>query len=339
MAARPRMDIRAVTELTELADYIVPFSIRVACDTGLADHLTDGPRPVAELAEATGTHAPSLHRMMRALAGRGIFTEVEPGTFALTPLAEPLRSDHPFSVRACFPLMPPDIGSWARLPGSIRTGRTAFNDLHGMGYYDWFTDQPRDCERFERSAESVNPLVLRTVLGAVDWSGIATLVDVGGGHGTFLAGVLRHNPGMRAILLDLPHVAALAPAELKAAEVGDRCEVVGGSFFDQVPAGGDAYLLKTILHDWPDERATEILRNVRAAMRPGSRLIVVESVRSPGDGWDVGKVMDVKALALFGGHTRTAEEFAALFTAAGLVMGEVTHTPTMSVITATCPLT
>ena len=337
MAVRPRIDIQAVTELTELADYIVPFAIRVACDLGLADHLTEGPRPVEELAAATGTHAPTLHRMMRALATREIFTEVADGVFALTPLAEPLRADHPFSVQACFPLMPPDIHSWARMTGSIRTGRTAFDELHGMGYYEWFADKPDDCVRFERSAESVNPLVLRTVVPAVDWSGIGTLVDVGGGHGTFLAGILRRNPGMRAILFDLPHVAAEAPAALAEAGVADRCEVASGSFFDEgaVPTGGDAYLMKTILHDWDDERAATVLRHVRAAMPAGARLIVVESVRLPGDGWDVGKVMDVKALVLFGGHTRTEDEFKTLFADAGFAMGEITHTPTMSVIEAT----
>ncbi|MEZ0073184.1 methyltransferase [Planotetraspora sp. GP83] len=333
MPVRPRVDIQAVTELTELADYIVPFAIRVMCDMSVADQLVDGPRPVEEIAAATGAHAPTLLRAMRALAGRGIFTELDPGTFALTPLAEPLRSDHPFSVRECFPLMPPDVRSWARLTGAIRTGHTAFDDLYGTGYYDWCADHPYECDRFERSAESVNPLVLRTVVPAVDWSGITTLVDVGGGHGTFVAGVLRRNPAMSAILFDLPHVAEHAPAVLAEAGVADRCEARGGDFFSgDIPPGADAYLMKTILHDWPDERASAILRAVRAAMREDSRLLVIESVRTPGDGWDVGKVMDVKALALFGGHTRTEEEFAGLFAGAGLRLASVTQTPTMSVI-------
>ncbi|WP_055483324.1 methyltransferase [Sphaerimonospora mesophila] len=335
MPVRPRIDITSVVQLTELADYIVPFAIRVVCDLAVADELTEGPRTVEQLAEATGAHAPSLHRVLRALAGRGIFTETAPGTFGLTPLAEPLRSDHPFSVRECFPLMPPDIHSWARLSDGIRTGRTSFDELHGTRYYEWMADHPYECLRFERSAESVNPLVLRTLVPAVDWSGIGTLVDVGGGHGTFLAGVLGRLPGTRGVLLDLPHVAAEAARVLADAGLDDRCEVVGGDFFTSVPPLGDGYLLKTILHDWDDERASLILRNVRTAMRDDSRVLVVESVRHPGDGYDVGKIMDVKALALFGGHTRTPEEFEALFAGAGLRMTRVTETPTMSVIEAT----
>ncbi|MFC4014167.1 methyltransferase [Nonomuraea purpurea] len=334
MVTRPRIDIQAVTELTELADYIVPFAIRVVCDFSVADELTEGPRSVEELAKATGTHAPTLLRVLRALAGRGIFAEVSPEVFELTPMAEPLRSDHPFSVRECFPLMPPDIRSWARLSDSIRTGRTSFDDLHDRPYYDWMAAHPYECVRFERSAESVNPLVLRTLVPAVDWSGIGTLVDVGGGHGTFLAGLLRRLPEMRAVLLDLPHVVTEVPQVLDRAGVSGRCEVVGGDFLRAVPEGGDAYLLKTVLHDWDDERAALILRNVRAAMREDSRVLVVESIRESGDGYDVGKIMDVKALALFGGHTRTQAEFRSLFEAAGLRMAGVSRTPTMSVIEA-----
>jgi hypothetical protein len=334
MAKRPRIDIQAMEELTRQADYIVPFALRVVCDIGLADHLSDGPRLVSELAEATGTHAPTLLRVLRALAGRGIFTEVDTGRFGLTPLAEPLRADHPFSVQACFPLMPPDIASWARLTDAIRTGETSFESLHGRHYYDHFADHPNECVRFERSAESVNPLVLRTLLPAVDWSDIDTLVDVGGGHGTFLAGVLRRYGNMQATLFDLPHVITEAPAVLERAGVAQRCHLVAGSFFEQVPAGAAGYLLKTVLHDWADADALRILRSVRTAMIAGSRLLVVESVRRPGNDYDVGKIMDVKALALFGGRTRTREDFDRLFDAAQLVTASVTHTPTMSVIEA-----
>lgn len=334
MAVPPRIDIRSVTELTELADYIVPFAIRVACDLKLADQLVAGPRPVRELALATGTSEQPLARLLRALATRGVFAETEPDTFELTPLAQPLRADHPFSVQECFPLMPPDIRSWARLTDSIRTGDTSFERLHGHHYYVHFADEPVDCVRFERSAESVNPLVLRTVLPFVDFSAIGSMVDVGGGHGTFLAGVLTRYPNMRGVLFDLPHVVAEAPAILADAGVADRCETVGGSFFDEVPSGADGYLLKTILHDWDDERAAAILRRVRAAMRPDSRIFVVESVRQPGNGQDVGKVMDVKALALFGGHTRDQAQFEALLDGVGLVMTDLIRTTTMSVVVA-----
>jgi hypothetical protein len=310
------------------------------CDLRLADHLADGPRPVAELAAATGTHARSLHRVLRALACRGIFAETaEEGTFELTPLAEPLRSDHPFSVRACFPLMPADVRAWARMDHSLRTGSSAFAVVHGAGYYEHLADPARadDAVRFEQSAESVNAFVLRTVLRAYDWGRFATLVDVGGGHGSFVAGILARHPRMTATLVDQPHVAAEAVRLLAGTPVADRCAVVAGDFRDAVPAGADGYLLKTVLHDWPDDVATRILRTVRAAMRDDSTLVVVESVRHPGDGEDVGKLMDVKAMVLFGGRTRSEEEFGSLFAAAGLRLTGVVPTATMSVL-AGCPV-
>ncbi|MFG1674490.1 methyltransferase [Micromonospora sp. NPDC049282] len=335
MPVTPRIDLASVTRLTELADYIVPFTIRVMCDLAVADQLTDGPLPVRELADRVGAHPGALTRGLRALAGRGIFTETEPEVFGLTPLAEPLRSDHPFSVRECFPLMPPDIYSWARLTHSIRTGETAFGHVHdGARYYDHFADHPYECVRFERSAESVNPFVLRTVLPVLDLADAGTLVDVGSGHGTFAAGLLARHRGLRAVLVDLPHVVAEAPAVLARAGVADRCEIRGGSFFDPLPEGADVYLLKTIIHDWPDERAGRILRSVRAAVRPDSRVVIVESVSRYGNHDDTGKVMDVKALALFGGHTRTADEFRALLDDAGFRLVRVTPTSSMSVLEA-----
>ena len=335
MSATPRIDLASVTRLTELADYIVPFTIRVMCDLAVADHLVDGPLPVDVLARRVGAHPGALTRGLRALAGRGIFTEVEPEVFGLTPLAEPLRSDHPFSVRECFPLMPPDIYSWARLTHSLRTGETAFGHVHGGAhYYDHFAKHPYECVRFEKSAESVNPFVLRTVLPVLDLAAARTLVDVGAGHGTFVAGLLARHPRLRATLVDLPHVVAEAPAVLERAGVADRCETRGGSFFDPLPAGADVYLLKTIIHDWPDDKAARILRNVRAAARPDSRVVIVESVSRFGNHDDTGKVMDVKALALFGGRTRTEDEFRGLLGEAGFQLLRVTPTSSMSVLEA-----
>ncbi|MEU8165661.1 methyltransferase [Micromonospora sp. NPDC049004] len=335
MPVTPRIDLASVTRLTELADYIVPFTIRVMCDLAVADQLIEGPLPVDVLARRVGADPGALTRGLRALAGRGIFTEVTPEVFGLTPLAEPLRSDHPFSVRECFPLMPPDIYSWARLTHSLRTGETAFGHVHGgTRYYDHFADHPYECVRFERSAESVNPFVLRTVAPALDLGTARTLVDVGSGHGTFVAGLLARHRELRAILLDLPHVVTEAPAVLARAGVADRCEVRGGSFFDPLPEGADVYLLKTIIHDWPDEQAAAILRNVRAAARPDSRLVIVESVSRYGNHDDTGKVMDVKALALFGGRTRTEPEFRALLDDAGFRLSRITPTSSMSVLEA-----
>lgn len=327
-----RVDFDTMLRLMETADYVIPFAIRVAGDFKVADHLVDGPLPVAELARRTGTHAPSLERVLRALTIKDIFTEVEPGVFGLTPMAELLTTDHPDSLQGTFPLMPADIAAWARTIHSIRTGETAFEHVHGQNYYDYFATRPEDCARFDRSVQTLNILIVRTLLPAYPWGAIGTLVDVGSGTGDFTAQVLVRNPATRAILFDLPHVVPRARPIMEKAGVGDRCEYVAGDFFTEVPPGADVYLLKTILHDWDDARAGAVLRTVRAAMRPDSRVVVLESVPLPGDEYDIGKVMDIKQLVLFGGYARSRPQFEELFAAAGLALTSLTRTPTMAVI-------
>lgn len=330
MAARPRVDIASVTRLTELADYIVPFAIRVACDLGVADRLAGGPQRVDDLAVATGAHAPALLRLLRALAGRGIFTEVEPSTFALTPLAEPLRADHPLSLRDAYPLLAADVRAWARLDRSVRTGEPAFPLAHGQDYWSYLADHPRDGTAVDRWMQSLNRLHLRTVAPACDWSGVDSVVDVGGGNGAFLAGLLARHRNMRGVLFDLPHVVRGAPEVI--AEVADRCEVVAGSFFDAIPAGAGAYVLKTILPGFTDEQAALILRNVRAAAGTGGRVLLLEAIIPDGDTFDVAKLVDMHTLVLTGGRHRGRDELEKLLVDAGLRLVRVTPTPTLTVV-------
>lgn len=318
MVARPRIDIESVFRLTELADYIVPFTIRVICDLRVADQLVDGPRPVEELAAATGAHAPTLLRAMRALACKGIFTETSPGVFALTPLAEPMRSDHPVSLRDAYPLLAPDIEAWARFDHSIRTGEAAFDVAHDQGYWEYMGEHPDDSARFDASQQAATRLELRTALPVYDWGQFGTIVDVGGGNGAFLAGILARFKSLRGIVFDLPHVVAGVAAVAADRGVADRCEAVGGSFFETVPAGADAYLLKRILYGWDDDRAAELLRTVRAGMRADSRLLILEPVVRPGDQFDVGKLYDLLLLAMVGGGARSQERLEELFAKADL---------------------
>jgi SAM-dependent methyltransferase len=328
------MHMSAMLRLMELADYVIPFAVRVVGDHRIADHFADGPRPAAEVAAEAGVNADALERILRALTCKEIFAEVEPGVFALTPMAEFLRSDHPHSLQGTFPLMPADIHAWAQTADSIRTGETGFEQVHGRNYYDYFADYPEDCARFDRSVQTLHVLMVRTLLPAYKWSEIGTLVDVGSGNGTFTAELLARNPGLTCTLFDLPHVIGRAAPELAKAGVADRATTVGGDFFESVPGGADAYLLKTILHDWDDERALRIMRNVRAAMRPDSRALVLESVPLPGDDYDIGKVMDIKQLVLFGGYARTREQFTELFAAADLRLTDMIRTPTLVIIEA-----
>jgi O-methyltransferase domain len=332
-ASVPQPGLRdLIDRLQELADYSVPLAIRAVCELGVADLLAAGPRSAADLAAATGTDAGALHRVLRALAAKGIFTEATPGCFGLTGMGQLLRGDHPLSLRDAYPMIAADLTAWARLGHTLRTGRSAFETVDGRGYYDYLAAHPEDGARFDRSVHAQNRLVLRGLLPALDWAGCGTIVDVAGGNGAFLAGLLARYKALRGVVFDLPHVVAGAAAVLDAAGVADRCEIRAGSFFDPgaVPAGADTYLLKTILHDWDDRAATTILTGIRDAMRPGSRLIVLEALIPSGDGFHVGKLLDLHSLVLVGGPDRSEVDFATLFSGAGLRLERVVPTDTLA---------
>ena len=323
-----------IARLQRLADHVVPLTVRAIAQAGIADLLKDGPRPVEELAAASGTHAPSLCRALRALAASGIFTEVDRGCFGLTPMAQLLRSDHPLSMRDLYPLMDADLLAWAHVDHTIATGEAAFPHVHGQQYYDFLATHPEHAARFDRAVETQARLVLRTLLGVYDWARCGTIVDVAAGTGVFLAGLLRRYRQLRGVVFDLPHVVARAPAVLAAAGVTERCAVVAGSFFDAVPAGGDTYLLKTILHDWDDEHALRILRAIHRSMAPGSRLLVLEALLPPGDEFHPGKLIDLHSLVLVRGEERDRDQLARLVTSGGFEVVAVTTTNHLSVLEA-----
>ncbi|MEH1123262.1 methyltransferase [Micromonospora sp. CPCC 206061] len=323
-----------IVRLQELADYTVPLTIRAMCELGVADALAAGPRAGREVAEAVGAHPGALVRAMRALACRGIFTEVDPGVFALTEVGQLLRADHPLSMRNAYPLIPADLTAWAALEHTLRTGEAAFARVHGRDYYAHLAAVPEDSARVDRSVEAQNRLVLRTLLTAYQWARCGTVVDVAGGTGTFLAGLLARYRSLRGVLFDRPHVVARAFAPLAERGVADRCEVVAGDAFQSVPAGHDTYLLKTILHDWDDQRAVRILRVVRAAMHPHSRLIVLEALLPPGDEYHVGKLLDLHSLVLVGGPDRDLDQLTALLAAADLDLVAAVPTATLAVLEA-----
>ena len=332
MAAERANLVDSIFRVQELADYIVPFAIRVVCDLGVADLLVDGPRPVEELAAATGAHAPSLHRTLRALGCKGIFAEVEPGRFALTPLAELFRSDHPLSLRGAYPLLAANFEAWARFDYTVRTGKPAFDHVHGRRYYDYLADAPYDSERFDDIQTAGTRLELRAMLRVYDWGRFDTVVDIGGGNGAFLAGLLTRRPGLRGILLELPDVAERAGAVIERAGVADRCEVVAGSFFDTMPEGADAYLLKRVLYDWDDEEAAALLRRIRAAARDDSTLLVLDPVIEPGNDFDPGKIYDLLSMTMLGGRARSRDELAELFAASGFELTQVIATDMFPVV-------
>lgn len=328
--------IDSVTRLHELADLVIPLAIRVVCELGLADLLVSGPRSAADLAAAAGAHAPTLNRMLRALASRGVFTEVDPGVFALTPAAALLTRRHALSLRGAYPLFTSNFDAWAHLDHSVRTGEPAFEHVFGRGYYDYLADTPDDAERFAGNQQAGDRLEIRALVRVYPWSEMRTLVDVAGGSGTFLAALLTRHPAMRGVLLELPDMATRAAAQLQAAGVADRCEVVAGSFLETMPEGADGYMLKRVLFECDDRRAAHLLTRIRRVMPPHGRLLVLDPLIQPGDDFSPSKIYDLLSLVMTGGRARYREEIERLLDDAGLRLTEVLPTRVFPVIEARC---
>lgn len=316
----------SVSRLLELADVMIPVTIRAVSDLGVADQLADGPRPLAEIASATGAHPASLRRALRALSVKEIFTEVEPDVFALTPLAELLRGDHPMSLRNQCWLFAAGIDACTRIDHTLRTGEPAFDYVHGCSLWEYLASSETDQARFDDFMSGLTTFEVRAALSAYPWAEINRLVDVAGGNGAFLAGVLRRHRHLHGVLFDLPQVVANAPAVLAEAAVSDRCEVVSGDFFHGVPAGGDAYLLKRIIYSWDDEKVAEILRVVRAAMPDRSRLLIMEPVGGLPDDSRYATLLDLLMMGIGSGRVRTREELGDLLVKAGLRLTQVMPT-------------
>ncbi len=313
-----------VQRLRSLIDgHQVSQAIHVAATLGLADLLRDGPRSVDELARETGTHERSLYRLMRALASIGVFREEESRVFRLSPMGELLRTDVPASLAgwAVFTGRPYFREAWGNLLHSIQTGETAFGALHGgQRIWQWRASRPEESAIFDRAMKSLSGAVASALAEQYDFGRFTTIVDVGGGNGSVLAAVLARAASLRGTVFDLPHVVTGAPELLASSGVADRCDVVGGDFFVGVPAGADAYMLKSVLHDWEDESAIRILQNVRAVCSPASALLVVERVVGPPNESAPVKFSDLNMLVAPGGEERTREEWATLFGAAGFRM-------------------
>lgn len=320
-----------------LAGKWIAQAISTAARLKVADALAGGPRTPEELAATCGADPQSLHRLLRATASVGVFAEDGAGRFGLTPLADCLRSDVPGSLRA----MAAYIGAewdwrpWGDLIGSVRTGQVAFEKSFGKGVFDYLADHPEEAADFHGGMAGWSKQTAAAVVAAYDFSGFGTIVDVGGGTGSLLAGILAATPSARGVVFDSPHVVSQAGATLASAGVADRARTEGGDFFRAVPDGGDAYLMRHIIHDWDDERAATILRNCRKAIRPEGKVLLMEVVIPPGNGPSFGKLLDLEMLVIAGGRERTEEEYGALFAAAGFRLARVIPTPSpLSIIEA-----
>jgi O-methyltransferase domain/Dimerisation domain len=320
--------------------YRVSQAIHVAATLGIAERLGGGPRTSDELAEDTGSHPDTLYRLLRALAAAGVLHEEDGRRFSLTPVGDRLRPDAPGSQAtwAAFVGRPHHWDAWGNLLHSVQTGENAFHARYGTSVWDYRAEHPEESTIFDAVMTAMTRAANASLLEAFDFGPFDTVVDVGGGRGALLAAVLGKHSSLQGVLFDQPHVVAGGAQILEEAGVADRCRVESGSFFEAVPEGGDAYLLKAIVHDWEDEEAAAILRTCRRAIRPDGTLLVVERILdAPNEGVDT-KFSDLNMLVGPGGRERTLDEFRALFERAGFEFRGSTATGGVQAIIAATPV-
>jgi hypothetical protein len=305
----------------------VSHMVRVAADLGLADLLANGAKTAEDLAGPTKTHAPSLYRLMRTLGMLGIFVE-NGRKFSLTPLGEAMKTGAPGAARSTILTLASDwcILGFSELRHSIETGKPGFDKTMGMNIFEWLGQHPKEASLFSETMVGFHGEEPAAVAAAYDFSGLKTIVDVGGATGNLLTAVLGKASSAKGVLYDLPHVVKDAPALIQSRGLTDRVKIESGSFFDQVPGGGDAYLLSHIIHDWSESQCLTILGNVRKAMNPGGKVLLVEMVLPPGNDPHPGKMLDIMMLVGPGGQERTEVEYRALLEKAKLRMTRVVPT-------------
>jgi O-methyltransferase domain/Dimerisation domain len=303
-------------------------AITAVADLGVADALAGGPLPIDELATRVGANPDALRRLLRVLISRGIFAQRNDGRYELTPMADVLRSDAPVSMAAMarFIGSPQHREHWSLLTEAIKTGASVVSTLRGMSYFDYMGDEPEFGRMFNDAMTSASGLSIGPVVDAYDFTQYRTIVDVAGGHGRLLAAILASAPDAQGVLFDLPDVIAGAMPLLQEKHVAERVRLAEGSFFGGVPAGGDAYVLKHIIHDWDDDASVQILRNVRTAATPGTAVLLVETVVPEDDSRSNAKLLDIEMLLVNDGRERTAGEYRRLFDEAGFQMVGVVDT-------------
>jgi hypothetical protein len=323
-------------QLFQLATAYVPnAALFVAAELDIAGLVANGPRPVAELARKTNTNEDALYRTLRLLAMLGIFTETQPRFFGLTPPADLLRADHPRSLRDTVIWMadPFHFRIAGELMHSVKTGQPTVQHVTGKPAFEYFASDPVELDRFHRAMTNLSAMALAPALEAYDFSPFKAIVDVGGGHGFAICSLLKKHPRMKGVLFDLVDIVPGAEHRIHEENLQARCRVEHGDFFQSVPEGGDLYFMKSIIHDWPDDRAQLILRNCRKALAgtKNGRVMLLEFVVPPANQPHPAKVIDIEMLFFPGGRERTEEEFRDLFAGAGL---RVTRfIPTRSIFT------
>ena len=332
-ANKPTTEQPAAAQILQfITNFWSSRAVYVIAKLGIPDLLRAGPKTAEELASATKMHAPSLFRVLRALASIGVVTATGDGRFALSPVSELLVTDAPGSLRwfTISELGQEHYPAWGNLMHSVKTGEIAFDNFFGVDIWKYFQQNPEDGAVFQNSMSGVTAATNEQIRSLYDFSPFGTIIDIGGGHGGLITSILQANPNTKGVLFDAPQVIEAARPKIEAAGLADRCETVGGDFFKAVPPGGDLYMMKWIIHDWNDDQAITILRNCRNQMKPGGKLIIFDSVVPETNEPDFSKFFDLNMLVMTGGKERTKKEFAQILEAAGFKLLRVipTEVPT-----------
>jgi len=325
----PANDVAALRAI--ITQYFTSRALYAAAALDVAEALAGGALSVEELASAVGAHAPSLYRVLRALAASGIFREEGDGRLSNTPLSELLRSGVPGSLRDLVLLFGDETSwrSWEGILHAVRTGEAPFEHIYGEKFFDYLQGHPETAAMFDRAMASASATTNAAVVESYDFSGMETLVDVAGGTGAALCSILQATPRLRGILLDLPHVGGRAREFIAAQGLAGRCAFVAGNFFESVPPGADGYFMKHILHDWGDANCARILTVCKKAMTSRSRLLICERIVPPGNEPSPAKLIDLHMMMTnHGGRERTETEYRKLLASAGLRMERVMPTGT-----------
>jgi hypothetical protein len=320
-----------------LSSTILLAAVRAALELGVFDRMSETPRALADLAKDVGCPTQGLGRLLRALAVNGLVREPGKDQFSIDPSGVPLRRDAPHSERdwVWFTLLSYRTRALEHLANAIRHDHTVMEEMYGMGEFEYFAAHPEFADLFSKAMVGVTEGMTRDFLSTFPLEGFTTIADIGGGNGQLIAAILRGHSTVRGILLDLPHTEKAAEAYLTEAGVIARCRFVGGSFLESVPPGADLYILKSVIHNWSDEQAAVILRNVRSAMGEHSRVLLIESllpaVLNPSFPFN----LDLCMLAFPGGRERTQAEYESLLRVAGFRVSRVISMPPRSLIEAT----
>ena len=313
--------------LQVMSGFWISRCVYILAKLGIADLLKDGPKTADELAAATSAHAHSLYRVLRALAAVDVLTQSDDKRFGNTPMSETLI-DGPGSLRwfAMTELGEEHYPAWGELMHSVRTGEIAFDKAFGEPVWEFFAKNSENAKIFNNAMSGMTAQAEQALHAAYKFEGIKTIMDVGGGHGGLITSILERNPSMRGILFDSPQVVEGAKPKLETAGISDRCQVVGGSFFESVPEGADGIIMKWIIHDWNDEQSIAIMKNCARALPENGKLILVEAVVPPGDEMHFAKFIDLNMLVMTGGKERTEEEFRQLYEASGFKLTRIVPT-------------